>query len=1296
MIICLKQTRIYQYCIEQCIPGDGVTQTPAVEAKVVDANVEACGLITNFLDSRTFAAIVTSEEVTQNSYLLWKKVNERFASSTFNSKARIWSKFQKLTFDSNLKDFITNTQKCLSDIASVGIAVEEEILAFSILTKLPEEFHSLIEKVTLNAETQGNPDAILNVLHEASLKEEALSTDTTRALILKKDNFPSKLVHYCSNSKHNPRVTTHGPEKCWQLHPELKPERRQKDKEQKANFTIARALFTHESRETNTSITIVLDTGASNHMFNNKSFFENHHTDHHTKVSTGCGKSSLTAQGKGLATIVDRLGNLWLLPNSLYVPDLTTNLLALSNIAKKETRIKRTTSFFEVYLDDNNRPSFICPVTSGILETQIKFSDSRCLNTQIKGSGDLWHKRLGHMNKHDMMKLVKTTKISDICDECIKGKITQLPFKQTFKVANHILENIHLDLCGPFQTPSIAGAKYFLIIIDQISGFISTKFLKNKSDCFNHFRNFKLSVENKFTTKIKNILTDGGGEFINKSFRNYCAESGINHIVSPPYTPQHNPFAERGNRSILEKSRCMLLQSQLPNKFWAEAVSTATFLCNLIPKHDDQRTPYEIWHNSKPPLHRLKPFGCKAWLKIPAHSIKNKFDSKAWDGIFLGYENEASSYHILRLLDQEIIISRQVIFDEKNFPSLLNQKQSLENIIEIFPNPTQTTEEEIQINSNTDENSSSIDENSIDNESDEIYVDALEQQPKRIRVIGPRHPTLISSEIDSNNILPFSRRHTRANLTKINQTPKTFDEAMTSPNKEKWDLAIKKELQNMENLNIWTLRNKKDSDHPITSTWVFKEKEDDSGKIIEHKARLCAHGFHQIAGLDYQSTFAPTGRLSSLRALISFAAIYKFNFHQMDVRSAFLNAPLQEEISLEIPQGISANKETQVLQLNKALYGLKQASLAWYKHLSKWLITSGFSCSITDPCVFWRTGKKPIWIYVHVDDLAIFGPNLEEFKKEIKNEFDMKDLGKANLLLGIKINHLDDGFSLDQEHYIKELADKYGIRDLIPSNTPLKPHLQLSNSSEKEHEEFNNLNINYRSAVGSLNYISSNTRPDITFAVSHLSQFLEKPGLQHWNACLQVFRYLFYSKNLCLTFKNHGFHHINTYADADWGNNPIDRRSISGFTVSINLHLISWRSKRQQTVSHSTTEAEYQSLSDAAKETTWLINLLNEIQITTSPLDPLLLNDNKGAIDLALNDANHSGFKTKHMDIKFHFILELLKKGTMLLKHVPTTAMNADFLTKAVGKKILFKSLNFHNLLKKTCALSPCSSQGGM
>ncbi|MBW0542366.1 hypothetical protein O181_082081 [Austropuccinia psidii MF-1] len=318
---------------------------------------------------------------------------------------------------------------------------------------------------------------------------------------------------------------------------------------------------------------------------------------------------------------------------------------------------------------------------------------------------------------------------------------------------------------------------------------------------------------------------------------------------------------------------------------------------------------------------------------------------------------------------------------------------------------------------------------------------------------------------------------------------------MKSSNKEEWHLAIQNEIHKINKLNVWLLREKTDNDHPITSTWIFKEKHEDSGKITEYKACLCAHGFHQIAGIDYQNTFVPTGRLSSLRTLISFASVNKYKFHQMDVRSAFLNAPLQEKIFLEIPQGIEGNTKTQVLHLNKALYSLKQAFLAWYKHLSSLLISTGFHCSLSDPCVFWRTGKFPIWIYIHVDDLAVFGPNLNHFKKEIKEEFDIKDLGKAHLPLGIRVTHLHDGFALDQEHYTNKLAKKYEVNKLTPLNTPLKPHLQLSKSSDEKHETFNKLNANYRSAVGSLNYISSNTHPEITFAISNLSQFLEKPGL---------------------------------------------------------------------------------------------------------------------------------------------------------------------------------------------------------
>ncbi|MBW0465870.1 hypothetical protein O181_005585 [Austropuccinia psidii MF-1] len=304
----------------------------------------------------------------------------------------------------------------------------------------------------------------------------------------------------------------------------------------------------------------------------------------------------------------------------------------------------------------------------------------------------------------------------------------------------------------------------------------------------------------------------------------------------------------------------------------------------------------------------------------------------------------------------------------------------------------------------------------------------------------------------------------------------------------------------------------------------------------------------------------------------------------MDVKSAFLNAPLEEELMLAIPDGINKDKEKKVLRLHKEIYGLKQALLAWYNHLSIWIKKAHFKCSVSDPCVFYRTESKPVRIYVHVDDLAIFGPDLTSFKQEIQKTFNMKDLGKAELLLGMKVNHLTGGFSLSQEHYFDKLVEEYEIKNLTPLNTPLKPNIQLSNSTEDDVRVLKALEINYQSAIGALNYISLNSRPDITFSVSHLSQFLENPGIAHWSVCLQVLWYLYHTKTLALHYTNTGSRGLIGHADADWGNSVMDRRLTSGCTISLNGNLISWQTKKQPKVSNSTTEDRYKSLSDTTKE----------------------------------------------------------------------------------------------------------------
>ncbi|MBW0468064.1 hypothetical protein O181_007779, partial [Austropuccinia psidii MF-1] len=295
------------------------------------------------------------------------------------------------------------------------------------------------------------------------------------------------------------------------------------------------------------------------------------------------------------------------------------------------------------------------------LETKIRLPTNQCYHT--KHNDQPWHDLLGHINEAGVAKLVNSQKGKQNCDICLKGKITALPFSSKFTPALSILENVHLDLCGPIATPTVLGSQYFMIIINQFSKFISIKLLRQKNEAFNQFKEFKNAAENLHSPKIKRIISDGGGEFKNHSFEQLCIESGIEHRFSPACTPQHNGISERGNQSIIEKARCLLIQSALPLKFWGEAVSTAAFLCNLIPKQGDNKTPFKNWYHQKPPLKCLRPFGCKAWIRIPPQLHTHKFAPVSWEGIFLGYKNNGSSYRILRSQDQAVVISRHVFFD---------------------------------------------------------------------------------------------------------------------------------------------------------------------------------------------------------------------------------------------------------------------------------------------------------------------------------------------------------------------------------------------------------------------------------------------------------------------------------------------------------------------------------------------------------------------------------------------------------------------------------------------------------
>ncbi|MBW0536457.1 hypothetical protein O181_076172 [Austropuccinia psidii MF-1] len=658
------------------------------------------------------------------------------------------------------------------------------------------------------------------------------------------------------------------------------------------------------------------------------------------------------------------------------------------------------------------------------------------------------------------------------------------------------------------------------------------------------------------------------------------------------------------------------------------------------------------------------------------------------EGVLLGFENNNSSYRILRLRDKKVVVTRHALFIEDHFPSLDKGSDctNCSRWVDIGD------ENDISFDCNEDaiENidSQTPPEDHHDVAIQESPSSAIEQaceglapnNPCKITVIGPRHPTLIRGDVDQTNILPFPRRP-KALISIEDVDPLSYSSAVNGRKDScHWIAAIAKELEVMKNLEVWDVVDLEPHHKVVGTTWVFRRKK---SPIIQtkYKARLCAQGFAQTLGEDYSKTFAPTGRMHSLRTLIAFSVSNGLKFRQLDIRSAFLNAKLEGDVYLGIPQGLEFDKKKKCLKLKKAIYGLKQAPLAWYNRLTAWLKSTGFTASVSDPCVFYRAKDSPIWLFFHVDDIAVFGKDVEPFRNQLKSEFDVKDMGDAEVMLGIQMIQAPEGLVLSQAHYVESVLVLYGMENCRPVATPMVPGIHLTEASLDQQVAFKKLGVNYRSAIGSLSYLGTATRPDISFAVSSLSQFLELPGVEHWNAFLHVLRYLKGSSHQSLVYPFKEVKGIRSYCDADWGNCCQTKRSVTGFIVTFNGCLVIWKTRKQPTVSLSTAEAEYKALTDLSAELLWLRQFTQELALhqVEGPID--VFSDNQACINTANSDSNCNNRRMKHVEIQLHFLREAINQKKIQVTYVPTNVMLADFMTKSVSRHALKQCLDALHVL---------------
>ncbi|MCH89412.1 retrovirus-related Pol polyprotein from transposon TNT 1-94, partial [Trifolium medium] len=449
---------------------------------------------------------------------------------------------------------------------------------------------------------------------------------------------------------------------------------------------------------------------------------------------------------------------------------------------------------------------------------------------------------------------------------------------------------------------------------------------------------------------------------------------------------------------------------------------------------------------------------------------------------------------------------------------------------------------------------------------------------------------------------------------------------------------------------------------PIGCRWVYKIKHHADGSIERFKARLVAKGYNQVEGLDYFDTYSPVAKMTTVRTVIALASIHHWVIHQLDVNNAFLHGDLQEDVYMSIPPGVQTTKPHQVCKLVKSLYGLKQASRKWNEKLTSFLLQLQFTQASSDHSLFTRqTASSFIVLLVYVDDVIIAGTSLDDIqsiKHALHQSFRIKDLGPLKYFLGIEVAHSKAGISLCQRKYCLDLINDAGLMVSKPVNTPSDPSIKLHQDASAPYHDISS----YRRLVGRLLYLNA-TRPDITFITQQLSQFLSAPTTTHFTAATRVLRYLKSCPGRGIFFPRDSSLHLIGFSDADWAGCKDTRRSISGQCFFIGKSLISWRTKKQLTVSRSSSEAEYRALAAATCELQWLMYLFKDLHISSFKL-PVLYCDNQSAVHIAANPVFHE--RTKHLEIDCHLVREKLHAGLMKLLPVASKHQLADFFTKAL------------------------------
>ena len=1231
----------------------------------------------------------------------------------------------KMSEGDSIAAHINKVRELAEQLASIGEKVSDLWMIMTLLGSLPESYQTLV--VTLGTK---EPSALTMEMVTAQLQQEesrhqGSGSSSEAALMVTKKDKSYNHSHGESKSSHDHKKNAkcrycgkkgHYEKECRTKERDFKSGKLKKSFQKNQANTVKTeeddTAFVAALSASVSSDMWYLDSGASQHMTGCRAWFSKYENLSLSRTVTLGDDRDLVIKGKGSIPFQFLHGDCMDVQDILHVEGLRKNLISLSKLRDQRYRI----TFDDVadiftFTKDGISFSAVRSGTLYLLQGSVQKSPEAHLSLAKHGLGkaDLWHQRYGHLCITNLKKLKEDNLVRDFdmgknsklefCEGCVYGKQHRDKFpKDGGTRATRILELVHSDVNGPMKTPTHGGAKYFVLFIDDFTRKTFVYFLTQKSQVLEKFKEFKAFVENETGCQIQTLRSDNGGEYTSKAFNDFCREHGIQRQFSTPYTPQQNGVAERKNRTLVESARCMLQHAGLSNVFWAEAINTAVYVLNRAPTSAVKgKTPQEAWSGKKPTVEHFRVFGCEAYAHV-SDEKRTKLDLKSVKCIFLGYYEGSKCYRLFNPEKKTIVKSRDVKFVE------VRETKEKEGIVEVSNEPLERI---IKVENFVEsEDSSSESENEGEEKVGDL-VSSTGQRPLSVKQIrSEARKVSQTQELESISPPPPSPRITRSRAREIARAqaesassasipittvidsvcmahafhtsidePLTISEAMGRDDSSKWKEAMELEFQSLIDNKTWELVPLPKDRKSIGCKWIYKIKYNADGSVERYKARLVALGYLQKEGIDYTETFAPVAKMTSIRTLLALAAIDDAEIHQMDVKTAFLNGDLEEEIYMDQPKGFSSkSKEDMVCKLSKTIYGLKQSPRAWYKKIDQYFELIGLKKSHADPNIYvLRNATLYLIIALYVDDLIMVCNDLSfllKTKVDLSKVFDMKDLGEIFYILGLQItrDRTHRMIHISQTKYIQSILKRYGMEDCKSLATPLDANSKLSKDmAPLTSEDINSMaSIPYQSAVGSLVYAMIGTRADIAYAVGVVSQYMTNPGPLHWTAVKRIFRYLKGTMDHGLSYGGSPISQVVGYCDADYAGDIDTRKSTTGYTFLLYGGAISWNSKKQPTIALSTTEAEYMAATHAAKEAIWLQRFFRDTGFLQD-VPMTIYSDNQSCISLSKNPTFHA--RTKHVEIHHHFVRKKIEEDKIDLVFCGTQDMVADVLTKGLTRE---------------------------